>query len=71
MVIYNNSIEHNPRYDKLFRDNQEFIDIHQLNFLPDLIDHDKNVYVNRFSEMVKGPVWSFTYIHEYTLQTGK
>jgi hypothetical protein len=63
MVIYNNSIEHNPLYDKLFRENEEFIDIHQLNFLPDLIDYDKNVYVNRYSEMVKGPHWSFTYIH--------
>lgn len=62
IAIYNNSIENSPLFNNFLQENQDFLDIHQFNFLPDLI-RVNNTYVRNVNDLIIGPkdeiYWNF------------
>lgn len=71
LVVYNNSIPNNPQFNSLFRENEEYIDVYQMNCLPNFIDEsnssDRRKYFDSITDLIRQTDHRLSMEHIYFL----
>jgi hypothetical protein len=59
IVIYNNSIPNTIEFNNLFEQNKNFIDLYQLNCLPNFVIEGREKFLRHYRELIIHGIWKY------------